>query len=119
MNFFVEYWYVIVGIVAVLAVAGFAIYKFAGLPTKDQIKKIKEWLLYDVTMAEKELGGGTGQIKLRNVYDLFIEKFPVTVKLVSFETFSLWVDEALEIMKGMLETNKNVRALVLNEDDTE
>ena len=37
MEFLVNYWYVIVGVIAVLVVAGFAIYKFAGLPTSAQI----------------------------------------------------------------------------------
>lgn len=116
MNFIIDNWYIIVGIIAVLIVAGFAIYKFAGLPTAAQVKKIKEWLLYAVTMAEKELGDGTGQIKLRSVYDLFVERFPTIAKLVSFETFSKWVDEALVVMEDMLETNENVKALVKGEE---
>ena len=117
MEFIINYWYIIVGIIAVLIVAGFAIYKFAGLPTSGQIKKIKEWLLYAVTMAEKELGSGTGQIKLRSVYDLFVTRFPTMAKLISFETFSKWVDEALDSMEGLLETNPKVKALVENENE--
>lgn len=116
MEFIINYWYIIVGIIAVLIVAGFAIYKFAGLPTSGQIKKIKEWLLYAVTMAEKELGSGTGQIKLRSVYDLFVTRFPTIAKLISFETFSGWVDEALDSMEGLLETNEKVKALIENEN---
>lgn len=112
MEFIINYWYIILGVVTIFIVAGFAIYKFAGLPTKEQIKKIKEWLLYAVTMAEKELGSGTGQIKLRSVYDLFVTRFPTMAKLISFETFSKWVDEALDSMEGMLETNEKVRALI-------
>lgn len=69
-------------------------------------KKAKEWLLYAVTLAEKELGSGTGRIKLRQVYDAFLEKFPVFSRFVPFETFSSWVDEALELMKQMLRTNE-------------
>ena len=112
MEFVMNYWYVIVGIIAVLIVAGFAVYKFAGLPTKSQVAKIKEWLLFAVTKAEQELGEKTGQLKLRTVYDLFVSKFPTTAKLVSFETFSLWVDEALDEMKKMLENNKKIEELV-------
>ena len=107
-----NYWYVIVGIIAVLIVAGFAVYKFAGLPTKSQVAKIKEWLLFAVTKAEQELGEKTGQLKLRTVYDLFVSKFPTTAKLVSFETFSRWVDEALVEMKKMLENNKQIENIV-------
>lgn len=112
MEFLMNYWYVIVGFIAVLIIAGISVYKFAGLPTKSQIAKVKEWLLYAVTMAEAELGGGTGKLKLRSVYDMFIEKFPVMAKVISFETFSLWVDEALKEMRIMLETNENVKQLV-------
>ena len=112
MELLMNYWYVIVGIIAVLVMIGIAVYKFAGLPTKSQIKKIKEWLLYAVTKAETELGEKTGQLKLHTVYDLFISKFPVAAKLVSFETFSSWVDEALDEMKKMLENNKKIEELV-------
>ena len=102
----------VLGIIAVLIVAGFAVYKFAGLPTKSQVAKIKEWLLFAVTKAEQELGEKTGQLKLRTVYDLFDSKFPTTARLVSFETFSGWVDEALVEMKKMLENNKQIETIV-------
>ena len=112
MEFVINYWYVVVGIIAVLIIAGFAVYKFAGLPTKSQVAKIKEWLLFAVTKAEQELGEKTGQLKLRTVYDLFVSKLPTTAKLVSFETFSGWVDEALVEMKKMLENNKQIETIV-------
>lgn len=112
MEFLVNYWYVIIGLLVLLVVGGIAVYKFAGLPTPSQIEKIKSWLLYAVTKAETELGEKTGQLKLHTVYDLFIAKFPTTARLVSFETFSIWVDDALDEMKKMLENNKNIEALV-------
>ena len=62
MELLMNYWYVIVGVIAVLIMIGIAIYKFAGLPTKSQVAKIKEWLLYAVTKAETELGEKTGQL---------------------------------------------------------
>jgi small basic protein len=77
-----------------------------------QPKKVKEWLLWAVIQAETTLGGGTGQVKLRAVYDLFVERYKVISFLVSFETFSKWVDVALEEMRVMLENNENVKALV-------
>lgn len=76
--------------------------------------KIKEWLLYAVTEAEKELGGGTGQLKLRQVYDLFVQRFPAVAAVISFDTFSGWVDEALEQMREMLAKNEQVAAYVEN-----
>ena len=112
MELLMNYWYVIVGVIAVLIMIGISIYKFAGLPTKSQVAKIKEWLLYAVTKAETELGEKTGQLKLHTVYDMFIVRFPSVARIVSFETFSSWVDEALDEMKKMLENNKQIEELV-------
>lgn len=77
-----------------------------------QPKKVKEWLLWAVIQAETTLGGGTGQVKLRAVYDLFVERYKVISFLVSFDTFSKWVDVALDEMRVMLENNVNVKAIV-------
>lgn len=79
-----------------------------------QPKKVREWLIYAVTLAEKDLGGGTGKIKLRKVYDMFVDKYPVISFFVSFETFSKWVDVALDTMNEMLKDNKDIKAYVSN-----
>lgn len=115
MNDFLSNWPVIVGIAAVIAAVVIGIAKFAGLPTAAQIAKIKEVLLVWVIQAEKELGGGTGQVKLRYVYDLFVARFPSIAKLIKFETFSGWVDEALQQMRELLKSNENLEAYVGNE----
>lgn len=112
MDFIVENWVVFVAALAVLAVAIIAIVRFVGLPTASQLDKVKEWLLWAVTEAEKELGGGTGQLKLRQVYDLFVTRFPWMAKLISFELFSTMVDEALDEMRHLLDTNTAVAAFV-------
>ena len=67
-----------------------------------------------MTEAEKELGSGTGQLKLRQVYDLFVQRFPAVAAVISFDTFSGWVDEALEQMREMLAKNEQVAAYVEN-----
>lgn len=114
LNFFIENWYFIVTAIVMVVMAGVICWNFFKLPTKEQIAKIKEWLLYAVTEAEKELGGGTGQLKLRQVYDLFVQRFPAVAAVVSFDTFSLWVDEALEQMREMLAKNEHAAAYVEN-----
>lgn len=114
-NWITEYWSVLVGVAVILYIAGFAIVKFAGLPTKEQVARIKEWLKYAVTCAEQDLGSGTGQLKLRTVYDMFLTKFPVTGKFVSFEMFSAWVDDALVWMRQQLEQNVKIAQIVSNE----
>ena len=115
MEFILENWPIIVAVIAVVAVAAVAVVRFVGLPTEAQLAKVKEWLLWAVTEAEKDLGGGTGKLKLRQVYDLFVTRFPWLAKLVSFELFSDMVDEALEQMREMLDTNEAVKAFVEGE----
>lgn len=105
MNWLTEYWWLIVVIIAAVAVGGTAIYSFIKLPSSKQIEAVKEWLLYWVLQAEASLGGGTGKIKLSMVYDAFVQRFPWLAKMVSFETFSLMVDEVLEKMRAMLQSN--------------
>ncbi len=115
MKFLVENWYIIVALLAVLEAVIYAGYRFLKLPTKAQAAKAREWLLWAVTNAEKELGGGTGRLKLRQVYDLFVQRFPSVAMAVSFDTFSQWVDEALTEMRKMLAENKAAAELVKGE----
>ena len=115
MEFIINYWYIIVAVIAALVVAGVAVYRYFGLPSDAQLDKVREWLLWAVTEAEKELGGGTGKLKLRQVYDLFVTRFPWLAKIVSFELFSDMVDDALDEMREMLQNNKAVKALVNGE----
>ena len=51
-------------------------------------------------------------MKLRNVYDMFVGKFPAAAMVISFDTFSSWVDEALKQMREMLEENQNIQKYV-------
>ena len=55
MKFIVENWFVIVAIAAVGGSIGYAIYSFVKMPSDKQMNKVREWLLYAVTKAEKEL----------------------------------------------------------------
>ncbi len=51
-------------------------------------------------------------MKLRQVYDLFVMRFPWLVRVVSFDQFSDMVDDALEEMRSMLQNNAAVKGLV-------
>ena len=102
----------IIGTIILIALAGLTIKEFIELGKEKQLEKVREWLLYACIMAEKKLGGGTGQVKLRYVYDLFVEKFSFLKLLVTFEQFSEMVDEALVKMREMLEKNPNVAMFV-------
>lgn len=83
----------------------------------NQKAKIMEWLKFAVIEAEKYLGGGTGQLKLRTVYDWFIEQFPIVAAIVPFEVFSAWVDVALVTMEAWLDDNKKVKTYVTGEEE--
>ena len=91
-------------IVAIALVCG--IVWFVKLPKDKKIANIKEWLKFAVVDAEKELGSGTGQLKLRMVYNMAVKQFPFIVQLIPFDTFSGWVDEALDWMRDQLAENK-------------
>jgi hypothetical protein len=112
MEFLISNWFLIIVAIAIIAVGGYAIYAFIKRPTTEQITTVKEWLLYAVTAAEKELGSGTGQIKLRYVYDMFLAKFPYLSKTISFDSFSSLVDEVLSNFKNLLEKNTNLQDYV-------
>lgn len=119
MKFLIDNWYIIIAAMAVLAGAGIAVYRYLHLPSEEQLEKVRQWLLRAVTEAEKELGGGTGKLKLRTVYDAFLTKFPWLAPIISFQKFSGLVDEALDEMKAMLESNKAVKAYVNGEEGTQ
>lgn len=89
-----------IGIVIAVIVASYLII--------NQRNKVIEWLKYAVAEAEKQLGNGTGQLKLRLVYDWFCEKLPCVAAVVPFKVLSAWVDTALETMKKWLEVGNKI-----------
>lgn len=112
LKFLADNWGIVVACLAVVAGIVGAVIKFIVLPSDEQIASLKEWLRWAVTEAEKELGSGTGQLKLRAVYDMAIERFPWVEKFVSFEEFSKMVDEALEWMRKQLDNNGKIKDYV-------
>ena len=112
MEFITENWYIAVALMAVIGVGCIALLRFYKMPTQAQMEAIREWLLGAVTLAERELGSGTGQLKLRYVYDLFVTRFPWAAKMISFSMFSDLVDDALLEMRDMLAKNEAVQEYV-------
>lgn len=106
MTIIVENWYLI--LIVLLAVVGIIQYFF-------NKARAKEWLLGAVTEAEKELGSKTGKLKLRIVYDMFIVKFPIFSKIITFDEFSDMVDEVLVEMRKIINTNTAVYNYVTKE----
>ena len=112
MEFFIDNWVLIVAGGAIVALTVLFVIRFCKQPGSEQIAKVREWLLWAVTEAEKDLGGGTGRLKLRQVYDLFVVRFPWIAKVISFDRFSSLVDEALEDMRELLKSNADVKNYV-------
>ena len=69
-------------------------------------QKVRIWLVWAVGKAEQEFGSGTGQLKLRSVYNQFIARFPKLSTFITFKRFAVLVDEALSILSDMLKNGK-------------
>lgn len=110
INLVVDNWFLVVALAAVLGVSVWAAVRFAGLPTEKQKEKIREWLVFACIEAERELQSGTGQLKLRDVWNKFcgIPVFATVAKFISFDEFSEWVKDALRKAKEMLVNNKTL-----------
>lgn len=79
----------------------------------------KNWLVWAVSEAEKVLGSGTGQLKLRLVYDMAVARFPIVAKLIPFKLFSNMVDAALKIMNEMIKNNASIAEAITNQIEGE
>ena len=112
MDFLIENWFVIFAVIALGIGIVIAIVKFIKSGNAAQLANLKEWLLYATIEAEKALGSGTGKLKLRTVYDMFLAKFPWLAKIITFDRFSELVDDALENMNDLLATNSAVQSYV-------
>lgn len=75
-------------------------------------KSVMKWLLYAVSMAEADLGGGVGKLKLVQVYNDFIARYPILSKILPFAVFSLWVDEVLVEMRKLIEDNVKFKEII-------
>lgn len=117
MDFIIDILGVIVAIAVALTVAVIAAIRFFKSGTEKQLAKVREWLLYAVSLAEKELGGGTGKLKLRFVYDMFVVKFPWLAKIISFDRFSGIVDDSLDEMNKLLATNDAIANYVVGAEE--
>lgn len=106
-------WINIVGIIIIAIAAIIAVKRYLDKDKEQKIAAVKQWLKYAVTVTEKALQGGTGKLKLQMCWSMATSQFPFITKIMTFEQFSLMVDDALVWMKEQLETNPNIRAAIL------
>lgn len=97
--------YIVIAAVVAVFLVGLTIY----------LMGFKNWLVWAVSEAEKMLGSGTGQLKLRYVYDSAVVRFPIVAKLIPFTIFSKMVDAALEIMNDMIANNATIAEAITNQ----
>ena len=118
MTWLIENWMVVFGLAVAVIIAVLVVYRFFGLPTEKQVEKIKEWLIWACIEAEKALQSGTGQLKLRQVYDMFcaVPAFSWVAKVISFDVFSDWVSDALITVKEMLVNNEALSTYVYGDN---
>ena len=112
MKWLIDNWSFIILLIAACVTVLMYINKFLNLPTDAQISAVKEWLLWACCQAEKELGSGTGRLKLRKVYSDFCTTFPWIAKGISFSTFDDWVTECLVTMRQMIESGSAVSTYI-------
>lgn len=105
-------WYLIIGAIALILIIVTTTIGFVKTPKSKQIEQVKECLLNWVIEAEKQFGSKTGKLKLSYCWDKLIQRFPAVSVFISFETFSLMIDVALENMREMLSNNKNLQEYV-------
>lgn len=105
---------IIIGLIAFIAgfVAGFYVNKFIKSSKEDQIDTIKNILLYLVAMAEKELGSGTGKLKLAKVYDEFTANYPELAKTITYDEFAKLVDVVLNEFQDILKNNDSINKYI-------
>lgn len=90
----------------------FNLFNWTKSPKEEDLNKVREWLIWAVAEAEKQLGSGTGQLKLRLVYNMFVMAFPKLVDVISFKFFSEMVDVALGTLKLILNENEQIKNYV-------
>lgn len=89
---------IIIGVILAIVVIAGGIY----------VNGFKNWLVWAVSEAESMFGSKTGKLKLRYAYELAVARFPMIAKFVPFSVFSKLVDSALDVMRDMIENNKDI-----------
>lgn len=112
INFILANWDFILLIVAAVAAIVFAIFK----GNKSVVMKM---LYAMVTEAEKNMGGGTGSLKLASVIDAIYPKLPAVIKMfITDDMLKKWVEDALKLAKKEWEKNANIAQYIAPATET-
>lgn len=102
IKFIIENWYFIIAAFAIIGAVYLGLRWFLSLPNTEKKRRIISWMIYAVKLAEDRFGSGTGVIKLGMVYDMFVKKYSFISKVITYEQFKSWVDEALALCEKAL-----------------
>ena len=106
INFVIEHWDIITLAIAALSAVVYAVFK----GNKSVVMRM---LFALVTEAEKNLGAGTGALKLASVIEQVYPKLPTIIKtFITAETLEKWVEDALVLAKKKWEENLNLQAYI-------
>lgn len=117
MQWLIDNWTLIASLLAAIALASLKVRNYLRLSAEEQEKAeeaakarltqaVADWLLRAVTEAEKELGGGTGKLKIRAVYERAIEVFgPELTQVLTLEQLDALAQKPLDEMRKLLESN--------------
>ena len=118
MTFLLEYAEYILPVLIFIGGGVSALFRWRKLSAQKRYDQLRGWLLQAVVLAEREYGSGTGRMKLSTVYDKFCERFPWLAKVITFDKFSGYVDDALGEMSSMLQNNTALASIVEKEEAT-
>lgn len=108
-NFINEHLGIIIVVAALLAIAAVLFFIAKG----KYRKTAKQILLSLVVAAEKEFGGGTGEIKFSAVAERLYEKMPDIVQIIfSANDIAKMIEESVDKMKEYLAENPQAQQLV-------
>ena len=109
------FFWIKVAVIAIVVLGGiiYAAKKWKNMTAKERKNKILAWLLQAMLIAEQQFGNGTGRLKLSTVYAGFVQTFPYFADVITFETFSQYVDEVKPEMDHLLETNDAIAEIVV------
>lgn len=106
INFITANWDSILAAAVIIASIFFAVVK--------QEKAIIFKMLYAlVTEAEKQYGGGTGELKLSSVVAQVYEKLPSISKFIPVKTLEKWVETALVEAREKWKKNANIATYIV------
>ena len=116
LNFIVHNFLPFVAIIGAIVLVVLTVIVFVKKPTDDEIQGFQEWLKGQVTEAEKALGSGTGELKLRVVYNAAITKFPWVATYLTFNQFNNLVNIALDWMQKQMDENIAIKDYIKNKE---